>query len=989
MEGGLHDKRMGVTVTDNATCMTCEENYERCPGHYGHIELVDVLYNPLTFYLMVKFLRVCCLHCNILMKITKESKNELIKRFLEDEIFRQKMMTDIKIFNELLLEYFERKCLECDKKYSPYRFTTDNKIFHKNSFVRAETFRVILKRIFEDNLEITKLFFKENSYKMIFIERISVIPNRFRTLNTLGAAIFESYHNVHLINIIKYIIVYEKTISKLNYKTKEEIIYTPEILSIILNLQTSVKYYYSSNSTNSHGVKQFLEKKDGLLRQNMMGKRVNYSARSVIVPDTDIKTDEVGIAKIFAEKMTFPERVNAHNFNYLRSLVIRGCEYPGANILEFDDMKINLKYVSIPKRRIYANQLLKGTKIVHRHIIDGDIVLVNRQPTLQKASMMSHRVKVLDGNVIRLHYANCSSYNADFDGDEMNIHFPQTYNSKAEAESLSITHENFFNTNFQPLRGLIQDHVLMAAILSSNCTFLERDEYIKIISKCEYKERINSETPSILRPFRLYSGKQIITTIFRNLNVRFNLKKENLLVKYLKKSPKEGIIYISDGEYIHGFLDKSLIGGSRNSIAHIIGELYGFKKSDEFLTMLSRVLNEFLKLCGFSISVSDLELSEISETERSEILQSNLKETDQYIKLIKERCTKEEIEDKILYSKIEDSDGTLKNKINSISTEILGKTLITGNTVPGMENMFNFIVLTGAKGSIVNISQISGLLGQQELEGKRVSLMTNGQTLPTLHGIGPQERGFISGRFLSGISQSDFYFHCMAGREGLMATSVKTSTSGYLQRCLIKGLENIISCYDGTVREYKRIIQFEYSQEGFFRDFYDVSQFKSLSEKEIEINRNKFILVPGEQVGVIAAQSVGEPSTQMTLNTFHHAGVGAKNVVLGVPRLFELFIGGYKTKTEIGDIETEIDYSNIFKPLIRKTLKDITQNVTIIESDISNGTKYKITFNFSIKVSLAEHKKIKNIFIRYLNKIANVEEKEESLLINAQTKDSR
>ncbi|KAK5191057.1 60S acidic ribosomal protein P1 [Cryomyces antarcticus] len=201
----------------------------------------------------------------------------------------------------------------------------------------------------------------------------------------------------------------------------------------------------AAGAKNEDGIKQKLEKKEGLFRKNMMGKRVNFAARSVISPDPNIETNEIGVPPVFARKLTYPEPVTDHNFLELKQAVMNGPDlWPGAAAIENENGQvINLKTKNEEERMALANQLLAPSstnvtgarnKKVHRHLNNGDIVIMNRQPTLHKPSMMAHRARVLPGEkTIRMHYANCNTYNADFDGDEMNMHFPQNEIARAEA----------------------------------------------------------------------------------------------------------------------------------------------------------------------------------------------------------------------------------------------------------------------------------------------------------------------------------------------------------------------------------------------------------------------------------------------------------------------------------------------------------------------------------------------------------------------------
>lgn len=209
--------------------------------------------------------------------------------------------------------------------------------------------------------------------------------------------------------------------------------YVDEILDINLSRQSSVGV----------GIKQILEKKEGIIRMNMMGKRVNFAARTVITPDPNVGVDEIGVPEVFAKKLTYPVPVTNWNITELRTLVKNGPDcHPGANFIEDNKGYKTVIPGDEVKRESMAKLLFapsadRGIQIVHRHLINGDILLLNRQPTLHRPSIMAHKARILRGEkTFRLHYSNCKSYNADFDGDEMNAHCPQNELGRSEGYNL-------------------------------------------------------------------------------------------------------------------------------------------------------------------------------------------------------------------------------------------------------------------------------------------------------------------------------------------------------------------------------------------------------------------------------------------------------------------------------------------------------------------------------------------------------------------------
>jgi DNA-directed RNA polymerase I subunit RPA1 len=605
----------------------------------------------------------------------------------------------------------------------------------------------------------------------------------------------------------------------------------------------------------ANGVKQLLEKKEGLFRKNMMGKRVNYAARSVISPDPSLETHEVGVPMVFAKKLTFPEPVTSFNFHEMREAVIKGPDkFPGASAIENEwGQVVNLKFKTLDERTALANQLLAPSNIkmkgnrnkkVYRHLTTGDYVVMNRQPTLHKPSMMGHRARVLPNErVLRLPYPNTSSYNADYDGDEMNMHFPQNTLARAELSMIAdADHQYISSTDGKPLRGLIQDHITVSTFLTCRDTFFDQEEYQQLLYSCLRPENANTVTdriqlvePAILRPRRLWTGKQVISTVLKNItpsNRRgLNLQgKSSTPGERWGEGSEEGKVIFKDGELLCGILDKKQIGAYGGGFIDAIHEIYGSTIAGSLLSILGRLLTRFLNMRAFSCGIEDLRLTSEGDRKRREILE---KATDlgrevalKYVTLDQNPVPNQNAE---LQRRLEDVlrddekqsglDSVFNSRTKTLTSEITSECLPHGLIKQFPLNQLQLMTTTGAKGSGVNANLISCNLGQQVLEGRRVPLMVSGKTLPSFKAFDthPQAGGYVCGRFLTGIKPQEYYFHTMAGREGLIDTAVKTAKSGYLQRCLVKGMEAVKVEYDSSVRDTANggsVIQFIYGEDG-------------------------------------------------------------------------------------------------------------------------------------------------------------------------------
>eukprot|EP00178_Gracilaria_changii_P006795 TRINITY_DN2209_c0_g1_i1.p1 TRINITY_DN2209_c0_g1~~TRINITY_DN2209_c0_g1_i1.p1 ORF type:complete len:1685 (-),score=232.12 TRINITY_DN2209_c0_g1_i1:4661-9715(-) len=820
-----------------------------------------------------------------------------------------------------------------------------------------------------------------------------------------------------------------------------------DLVQVLTRMQQTLRELYDNDGLGrdkTTGIRQQLETKEGLFRQHMMGKRVDHSCRSVIGPDVFLDTNEVGIPLSFAKQLTIPEAVIPSNLEQMKQAVLNGPEvYPGAAAVEDwaasgEQRVIRLRAAAHAIRRSQAslliqNQMPNGTskkhaaslsssnqtgdtsgnvragnripKVVHRHLKTGDVVLFNRQPTLHRVSIMAHKVRVLPGDrTIRFHYANCGSYNADFDGDEMNVHVPQDFVSRAEAEELLLSNKHYIvPTSGAPVRGLIQDHIVAATLLSRRDTFLDRQSFTQLLYVATERIMMRSEMhgrgyelqpPAVLKPKPLWTGKQLISTVLaviRNGRPGFNLeastKAESKIV-----GEEESKIIVRDGHLLQGIVDKRSLGASTFGIVHAVQETYGCDASDDFLSAMSRLCLYFLRHHGHTTGIGDLVLKKAGDSQRWRILTSSLEQTaidatnSVYQAMnqgtnINEKLAKSSADAQRLVSEMVQKDGAeaedrldaaMKSSLNNVSSNVFKACVPGALSKPFPLNGFSLMTSTGAKGSAVNAAQISCLLGQTSLEGKRVPRMGgSGATLPCFepYDASPLAGGFIASRFLTGISPQEFFFHAMSGREGLLDTSLKTANSGYLQRCIVKHLEGVRMHYDGTVRDSdKSVLQFIYGDDGIDpsrslwlteKIDWQVSNLQCLTSKEIRGGSNSNIeesiclpdaadirdtvlekLSPGalnrlgamsdkyfaaikkaeekfrthkgvvrrflerryqqgaveagEAVGVLAAQGIGEPSTQLTLNTFHHAGSSSAHVTLGIPRLRELLMTAAK-----------------------------------------------------------------------------------------------
>jgi DNA-directed RNA polymerase subunit A' len=699
---------------------------------------------------------------------------------------------------------------------------------------------------------------------------------------------------------------------------------------------------------------QRLKGKEGRFRGSLSGKRVDFSSRTVISPDPNLAISNVGVPVDVAKKLTIPETVSLWNLERLKKLVVNGPNiYPGANyIIRPDGVKIRLDYVS--DRKIIADSIA-ASYVVERHLSDGDIVIFNRQPSLHRMSIMAHYVRVLPYRTFRLHPAVCPPYNADFDGDEMNLHVPQSEEARAEAALLMRVQDQLISPRYGgPIIGGIRDFITGAFILTRDDTWLTKEEFANLAIIGGYKGTL-PEQKIEHGGISMYSGKQLFSLFFP--------KGFNFIItsKWNKASKGEGKdVVIKNGELISGVIDKASIGAEEpDSVLHRIAKDYGNDAARKFLDSILIMLKTYLTHRGFSYGYSDLWLSPQTNQEIHDVIQKAYDKVHELIEQFKAGTLP-------LTRGLSPNEALELYVVNELSRarDRAGKT--ADRAFPD-DNSGVIMASTGARGSTLNIGQMTAALGQQSIRGKRIHKGYHYRSLPHFkrNDSNPDAKGFIKSNYRDGLSPLEFFFHAMGGREGLVDTAVRTQQSGYMQRRLINALEHLKIEYDQTVRDpHGNILQFLYGEDGIDPAKSDhgeavniarliesqsvVDEGRKATEHEIRNTLERYILSlnprlrktlessllenklskegveivlkktvdlieramaePGEAVGVVTAQSIGEPGTQMTLRTFHFAGVKERNVTLGLPRLIELVDARKKPVTPTMDIYLDNDY---------------------------------------------------------------------------------
>jgi DNA-directed RNA polymerase III subunit RPC1 len=562
------------------------------------------------------------------------------------------------------------------------------------------------------------------------------------------------------------------------------------------------------------GLSQRLKGKQGRFRGNLSGKRVDFSGRTVISPDPNLAIDQVGVPQLVAKVMTYPERVNQYNLHRMRQLVLNGPDkHPGANIVRTGSgLIVNLLYGD----RAKAAEGLRIGDVVERHMDDDDIVLFNRQPSLHKMSIMAHRVKVFPWRTFRFNECACAPYNADFDGDEMNLHLPQTEEAKAEAnELMQITHNLVSPRNGEPLVAATQDFLTGAYMLTQKDVFLTKAQFCRLAAYLsDAKEHIDIPPPAIIKPRRLWTGKQVISILVRpnrNSKCFVNVESEERFYTSDKHFCKEdGFVAFHKGELISGNLGKKTLGGdSKSGLFYALIRDFGAPEATRCMSRLAKLTSRFLGERGFSIGIDDVTPSKHMLRIKENILTDGQSQASEQISLynsgrikLKPGC---------------DALQSLESEVNGILGKIRENCGKAAQSALNHRNAPLSMAQCGSKGSLLNISQMIACLGQQSVGGQRIQNGFVNRTLPhfPVNSLTPEAKGFVANSFFTGLTATEFFFHTMGGREGLVDTAVKTAETGYMARRLMKALEDLSMQYDSTVRNSEQtVVQFSYGDDG-------------------------------------------------------------------------------------------------------------------------------------------------------------------------------
>ncbi len=791
VDGGLMDIRMGV-IDPGLRCKTCGQKIKECPGHFGYMELARPVIHIKFVNLIISLLRSTCNQCGRILaphEKVAEHHDEL-KKIEEEEGPEERRKRIAEIVASLKSAM---KCPHCKAKQFKITLEKPYTVLEDDKRISPIEIRSRLERIPHDDLEVMGINGEVARPEWAILTIMAIPPVTMRPSITLETGERSEDDLTHKLG----------DIVRINQRLFENInAGAPEI--IIEDLWDLLQYHITTffdnevaqlpparhrNGQPLKTISERIKSKEGRIRHNLAGKRTNFSARTVISPDPMISINEVGVPEAIARKLTVPERVTDWNLEYLKEFVKRGPEqYPGSNYIIRPDGK--KKKITNETQESCLEELQPGY-VVERHLMDGDIAIFNRQPSLHRMSMMCHKVKILPGKTLRLNVAVCAPYNADFDGDEMNLHIPQTEEARAEAEILMLVQTQIISPRYGlAVIGGTQDALSGNYLLTKNLSFSKR-------KSIELLASVGIEDFSRLPKKEMITGKEIFSML---IPLDFSFKGETK-----DNTP----IVIKSGMLVEGYMDSANLGEGAGLFLRSIHKQYGEEFTADILGKIFKLGISTLMNYGQSAVISDLDLPDKIKSQIKSILNDTYKKIDEAIVQYHKK-TMETFPGKTMEETFEMRCLELLNKARNKIANTLSENEME-------DTHMEVMIRSGAAGKFLNLTQMAACVGQQALRGGRISNGYRNRTLSAFKkgDLTSAAHGFVSGGFKDGLKPAEFFFMSMTGRDALMDTALRTPKSGYLYRRLANAMQDLRVEYDETVRDSSgKIIQFKYGEDG-------------------------------------------------------------------------------------------------------------------------------------------------------------------------------
>jgi DNA-directed RNA polymerase subunit A' len=873
---GLMDPRLGV-IDPGLECKTCGKHSGSCNGHFGHIELAAPVIHVGFAKLIRRLLRGTCRECSRLC-LTEDEQAEFRDRLdrtrqlgedLNDvtkaairlarkkdrcphcgekqfDINHEKPTTYYEVQQVLSSEYPERIAAAMegrdpdaeDGEEDEDREPIGPNELSEETGIDLERINQILSGEFRPKKDDRKALEKALSVDLTEEDMNKLMPSDIRDwfedipdedMETLGISSEKSRPEWMILTVLPVPPVTARPSITLDNGQRSEDDLTHKLVDIIRinqrfmenreagapqliieDLWELLQYHVTTFMDNEISgtpparhrsgrplktLSQRLKGKEGRFRGSLSGKRVNFSARTVISPDPTLSLNEVGVPDRVASEMTQTMNVNDRNIEDARRYVANGPEsHPGANYVKRPDGR-RLK-VTEKNCEELAEKVEVGWEVA-RHLIDGDIVIFNRQPSLHRMSIMAHEVVVMPYKTFRLNTVVCPPYNADFDGDEMNMHALQNEEARAEARVLMRVQEQILSPRFgENIIGAIQDHISGTYLLTHENPQFNETQALDLLRATSIDELPEADGTD-------EEGKEYWTgrTVFSEL------LPEGLSLEFT--SSAGDTVVIDEGQLVSGTIDEDAVGAFGGEVVDTICKVYGNTRARVFVNEVATLAMRAIMHFGFSIGIDDESIEREAEDQIAEAIDNAYERVQKLIDTYRSG----ELEslpgrtvDETLEMKIMQTLGKARDSAGDIADDHFGD-----------DNPAVVMAQSGARGSMLNLTQMAGCVGQQAVRGERINRGYEDRTLSHFqrNDLSADAHGFVENSYRNGLTPREFFFHAMGGREGLVDTAVRTSKSGYLQRRLINALSELEAQYDGTVRDTSdTIVQFEFGEDG-------------------------------------------------------------------------------------------------------------------------------------------------------------------------------
>ncbi|MCL2115749.1 MAG: DNA-directed RNA polymerase subunit A' [Methanobrevibacter sp.] len=801
IENGLMDPHLGV-IDPSLRCRACGSKGGDCQGHFGSINLARPVIHVGFGDTIHKILRSTCNSCGriLLNNIEIEEYRSKIETLMSNEDSLNDIIKDI--YNVARKD----KCPHCEVEQEDIKIDKPISIIEGDYKLTPSEVREKLEKITDDDAFVLGVNPKVARPEWMVLTVLPVPPVTVRPSITLETGERSEDDLTHkLVDILR---INQRLIENMEAGAPQLIV--EDLWEL---LQYHVTTYFDNEASGVPPARhrsgrplktlaQRLKGKEGRFRSNLSGKRVNFSARTVISPDPNISINEVGVPEMIAKEVTVPVHVNEWNIDEIREYINNGSDiHPGANyVIRLDGRKIRV----YDETKEAILEKLEPGYIVERHLKNGDIVLFNRQPSLHRMSMMAHEVRVLPYKTFRLNLCVCPPYNADFDGDEMNMHIFQTDESRAEAKSLMRVQEHILSPRFGgPIIGAIHDHISGGYLLTRKESTFTEEQAFQILRK--------AKIPLPKRKNKDWTGKELFSLLLPDkLNITY---KGEICRKcdecMLRDCEFDAFVIVEEGQLVTGSVDEKAFGSFSGKILDQIMKEYGPDEARKFLDSSTNLAISGIMKAGITTSTNDEEIPE----EAKQRIEAHLDSAEEKVDKLVEAYENDELE-ALPGRSLEE---TLEMKIMQVLGEARDKSGEIAESYFGMENHSVIMATTGARASMLNLTQITACVGQQSVRGGRIDRGYNERTLPHFrkNELGAKARGFVHSSYKEGLDPIEFFFHAMGGREGLVDTAIRTAQSGYMQRRLVNALQDLNVKENGLVTDNRgMVIQTMFGEDG-------------------------------------------------------------------------------------------------------------------------------------------------------------------------------